>query len=611
MLRSTAMSSLSSAFAPRDWELVAWGMAGVISAIGAGIRWGSAPRQGGPRLRRVAAWLDAMNQRSWPDWGVRVGGLARSPIGDFWIVLVALTMHVGAMRTMWATISPWGSPMGPDSDVTYLSAVAVETGNRSLYSMDRYPAFPWLASLFSPDADGLAAAGLHLSMAATLLTAVAAYGVARMLGGRAAGFIATVFVLRLPGVADAGRQFTPYALIAALDLAGVASLVALLRGRSLAAVPLAVAAAGVFAADPKQVPVAVAFIGVGVLFSLLKRSRAGVAAAAGLLAALPVVNLGLARLNLPIGSIEAITARVPLGFTVDPSMSLDGWTPGASLLTLPGTLLRVATGVQAPTDRGWLEEAAWGGLSMELPSTSPLWLGAVLLLPALVLLRPWGERRWRDVLLPLVVVPMTPVLVSTLHLHFQHRYFLALVVLLPPLVAAGVARLGGPAAVVAVGLVAGLAPTSPWRTLAPGLRAPPSRDSDSWAGPEARDWAATRADLAASLPEDAVIVDYAASRPWFMLAGLRDYHRCTWEPDCCRSRLDDGGSLYAVLYPREGPTRDDAPGASVLGETDSLTAKVGDCWERVAVRPGNGGFYRWSCDTRPQVFTPPPRPAGR
>ena len=174
MLRSTAMSSLSSAFAPRDWELVAWGMAGVISAIGAGIRWGSAPRQGGPRLRRVAAWLDAMNQRSWPDWGVRVGGLARSPIGDFWIVLVALTMHVGAMRTMWATISPWGSPMGPDSDVTYLSAVAVETGNRSLYSMDRYPAFPWLASLFSPDADGLAAAGLHLSMAATLLTAVAA-----------------------------------------------------------------------------------------------------------------------------------------------------------------------------------------------------------------------------------------------------------------------------------------------------------------------------------------------------------------------------------------------------------------------------------------------------
>jgi hypothetical protein len=472
-------------------------------------------------------------------------------------------------------------------------------GDPHLYSVDRYPAFPWAVSLLADGRAELAAVGLHLSMAATAVTAVAAYALARQLGGRTAAFVATCLVLRLPGLVDAGRQFTPYAGLAAADLTGVAGLVALARGRTGAAAPVALAAAAVFAADPKQVPVALAFVAVGVVFALGTRRLAGLAAAALLLAALPLVNAALAH-GPAVGSIEFITARVPLGFTVDPAMPLTGWSPGDPFAELWPTLARVQAAVSVPAARGWFDPSALEGLRMQLPDTSPGWLAFAAALPLLAAAR---TRRVWPLLLPLALAPLAPVALSALHLHFQHRYALALVVLLPPLVAAGVARALGPAGLAAVACVTLLVPGSRWRAEAPGLLygAPP-RGAEPWAGREAHDWVELQAAAEAALPADAVVLDYAAARPWEMLGGVREYHRCTWLPDTCRSLWTTPGTLYAVLYPGEAPSRQDAPGAATLAAAAAPPAEVGLCWTRVLRRPGVGGLYQWTCARRP---TPP------
>ncbi len=565
-----------SLFAPlldptlRTWEVRALVAGVVVGLVGWALR-----RSG--RTKPLAAW-----EHAWA-WDV----LALS---------IVLAVQVPAVLRVWGMISPHGSPVGPDSDYNFLSAVAIENGDASLYAIDRYPGFPWAASVLAEGSRELASAGLRVSMASSFLSGFGAYWLGRQLHGRIAGALAMCVVLRLPGLVDCGRQFTPYAFIAAADLIGVAALIALARGRLLATVPLAAAAGGLFTADPKQVPVALAMVGLGAFFLVLRPRWAALPALGALGAVLPVVNDWMGKKNLPIASIEEITTRVSLGFNIDPALPRDGWVPGQTFADLFASLLRVADAVSAPEARGWFAPAALPGIRMEFPDTSAVWPLLVLALPVVMLVQRSGLRAW---LLPLAVSPLAIVLVSCLHLHFQHRYFLAVAVCLPPLAVAALARLVGPWGCLAAGLVALVPASSPWRREAPGLSGGRPVDTDSWSGTESPEWFTVSRAYDERLPADAVVLDYASSRPWVMMAVLRPYVRCVSTRDTCRSHLNDAGSLHAVLFPGEPPSSRDAPDASELWSATHAPAAVGACWQRVGGRPGNGALYSWTCDARP------------
>ncbi|MSQ03503.1 MAG: hypothetical protein EXR71_16700 [Myxococcales bacterium] len=554
----------------RSWEL---------RALGAGVAVG------------VLAWVVGRRAR-----GRRLSSWEHPWAWDLLALSVVLAVQVPAVLRVWGLISPNGSPVGADSDYNFLSAVAIETGNTALYAIDRYPGFPWAASLIADGSRELAAGGLRVSMAASFLSGFGAYWLARQLHGRLAGALAMCVVLRLPGLVDCGRQFTPYALVAAADLIGVASLVALSRGRLLATVPLAGVAGVLFTADPKQLPVAMAMVGLGALFLVLSLRWAALPALGLLGGVLPTVNDWMGRQNLPIASIEEITTRVSLGFDVDPALPRDGWVPGQSFGELVSTLQRVAAAVSAPETRGWFAPAALPGIRMEFPDTSSVWVLLALTLPVLMLVQRAGLRA---ALLPLAVSPLAVVLVSCLHLHFQHRYFLAVAVCLPPLAIAALARLVGPWGCLAAGMVALIPGSSPWRREAPGLLGGRAVDTDSWSGVESPEWFTVSREYDARLPADAVVLDYASSRPWVMMAALRPYVRCVGTRDTCRSHLSDAGSLHAVLFPGEPPSAQDAPDASDLWRVIHAPAVVGTCWTRVGGRPGNGALYAWSCEDRP------------
>lgn len=557
----------------RPWEVQA-----LLAAVGVGLlAWGCGRHA---RLRRLSSW-----DHPWA-W-------------DLVAIGVVAAIQVPAVLRIWAMISPHGSPVGPDSDYNFLSAVALETGNTSLYAIDRYPGFPWAASVLAEGSRELAAGGLRVSMAASFVSGLGAYWLGRQLHGRIVGALAMCVVLRLPGLVDCGRQFTPYALVAACDLIGIASLVALSRGRLLATLPLTAAAGTLFCLDPKQLAVALAMVGLGAAFTVVSFRWAALPSLGVLGGVLPAVNDWMGRKNLPIVSIEEITTRVSLGFDVDPALARDGWVPGRSFEELFTTLQRVAKAVSAPEARGWFSPAAVPGIRMEFPDTSSVWVWLILALPLLLVLRRQGRR---SLALVLAVSPMVIVLVSCLHLHFQHRYFLAVAVCLPPLAIAAVARLVGSWGCLAAGLVALVPASAPWRREAPGLNAGRSVDSDSWSGVESPEWFTVSREFDARLPQDAVVLDYASSRPWVMMAALRPYVRCVSTGDTCRSHLSDPGSLHAVLFPGEPPSSRDAPDTTELWGVTHAPATVGNCWSRVGGRPGNGALYGWTCEDRPVIL---------
>lgn len=598
------------------WGLAPWELAAVAGGAFGAWAWGWVGRaradgwEGTGVGARVSRGVGALAER----WvGARVQrplALARSHPWtlDVALIVAALALNLPALLGAWGMLSPYGSPMGPDADGNFLAAVALERGDLTLYAGDRYPAYAALVSALAPDAAGLAATGTHLSMGLAVACALGAYALGRAWAGRVAGWAGMVVCLRLPGLADTGRQFTPYALVAAADLLAVLSLLALARGHRIATVPLALAAAVVFATDPKQVPVALVLVALGLLLVLV-RSRGAVLPSLGacvpLLAAVPATNALVGRAALPIYSLEFITTRVDLGLHVDAAMASTGWRIGASLVELPGSLLAVSTLVKAPAGRGWFAPTALPTLPMELPSTSPLWLAALLVLPVALHVR----RRAAHELVALV--PLLVVALPVLHLHFQHRYFLALVVVLPALVASAISLVAGPGAAAGVLIAALLWPGSPWREVASGVTSAPPPNAEPWTGLEPAEWAATVAEAATAVPADAVVLDFAQSRPWVMLAASRPYVRCTTTRDSCRAALAEGpGTLTAVLFPGEEVSAA-VPSANALGTTGHVRygpETLGACWTRVLMRPDNGGVYRWTCERRPTSNAPPPRP---
>lgn len=519
------------------------------------------------------------------------------------VVLVGLGMlwNVPALLGAWRVLSPHGSPMGPDSDMNFFAAIALQRGDLEMYGQDRYPAFAWLAATFADGLPGIPAAGMRLSMLAALALGPAAYALGRQLGGRAAGFAALTLVLRLPGVADLGRQFTPYAMVAAIDLVAVVALVALLSGGGrmrvgLAAVALVVCTALAFSSEPKQLPVALLLVAMGAPLLVLRDRWVGGVGALALLGTIPALNRMLAAAQLPIFSLEEITSRVQLGLVVDPALGTQGWSPGEPLAELFRSLYRVATLVHPTPGQGLFHRYVAEGLRMQMPDTSLVWA-----MPALGLLLFRGPAP-RHALLGLL--PLSLVAWSTLHLHFQHRYALAFVVVLPVLAAAGLARAGGAPAVLATLAVAVLLPGSPWRGVAPRVTERVPNLSDSWAGREPPEWVAKAAEADEKLAADGFVLDYGQSRPWTMLAAARPFVRCTATHDTCRSQLGRPGTLYAVLWPGEQVSIRDAPGAAALEGAVAAPEQVGECWTRVMSRPENGGVYQWTCAQRP---VPPTR----
>jgi hypothetical protein len=550
----------------------------------------------------------AMFARRWPE---RVGWARRfeHPWGwDVALVLGGLLVNLPPLFGTWHRLSPFRSPYGPDSDMNFFAAMALFRGDLTMYGEDRYPAFAWLAAALAPDAMGVAEAGVFVSMASGVLLGPLAYALGRSLGGRAAGFAGLCLALHLPAVADLGRQFTPYALVAAADLLGVVSLVALLsrggaRRVALATAAVVLASAVAFTSEPKQLPVALAFVALGAPLLLWRGRLGGWVAAALLVGALPLLNQELSTAKLPILSLEAITARVPLGLDISPELGVEGWSPGEPISQLLRSLHRVAALVKAPASRGFFHPHAARGMEMQLPQTSLLWL--VLLVGLLARSRGRPRLAWVGML------PVALVAYSTLHLHFQHRYALPFVVVLPALAAAGLSRLGGAPMVWSALGVALVWPGSPWATLAPGVLNPAPREGDGWSGVEPDEWGRKAREADKLLAADAFVLDYAQSRPWTMITAVRPYVRCTATRDTCRSRLAQEGTLYAILWPGESVSPKDAPDAASLAEATQAPATVGDCWTRVLARPENGAVYQWTCPERPippKQAPPSPQP---
>ena len=509
------------------------------------------------------------------------------------LALVLLT-SLPVLRSLWSRLGPFGSPMGPDADENFLAAIALERGLPAVYASDRYPAFAWLVALVASGPLDVHPAAVRLSAGFALAAGVAAYVLGRQLGGPAVGAVASALTLRLPGIVDVSRQFTPYMMVACLDLVAVALTLGLLRGRRLG-VPLAVVLAVLWAADPKQMPVVLGFVAVGGCASLAHRSLVGVVGALALVAAVPVANRAAASLGVQIFSVEEIAGRVDLGLVAPPVPAAGGYRLGGDLRALPATLERLAS-TRPRSSRGWLHERVRTSLPMEFPRTSLLWL-----LPAA--LGCFSLRAgWRRALVtPLAVAPLAPLLVATLHLHFQHRYFAGLAAPLPALVGAGIALVGGPGAAIGAGLVALCWPTSPWSGVAPGLLGRPPVNAEPWTGREPPDWAQALSQAVDRLPEGAVVVDYSQSRPWTMLAAPFDYHRCSQARDGCRSVVGAGGSpLVAVLVPGEALSVA-APGASSLAGQVDDAATIGSCWTVALNRPGPGAAYLWTCPEPPSA----------
>ncbi len=545
----------------------------------------------------VGAW--ALRARLQP-LHERLRGYEHPWAWDVVLVALGLLWNVPALLGAWRVLSPYGSPMGPDSDMNFFAAIALQRGDLQMYGEDRYPAFAWLAATLADGLSGIPAAGMRLSMLSALALGPAAYALGRQLGGRAAGFASLTLALRLPGVADLGRQFTPYAMVAAVDLVAVVALVALLSGGGrvrvgLAALALVPCAALAFSAEPKQLPVALLLVVIGAPLLVLRDRLVGGVGALALLATIPVMNRLLAAAKLPIYSLEEITSRVQLGLSVDPALGTQGWSPGEPFAELFRSLYRVATLVQPTPGQGFLHRYVAEGFHMQTPHTSLVWALPVL---GLLVLKGPSPRLALLGLLPLGLVAW-----STLHLHFQHRYALAFVVVLPALAAAGLARAGGAPAVLATLAVTVLLPGSPWRGVAPGVTERAPNLSDSWAGREPPEWVTKAAEADEKLAGDGFVLDYGQSRPWTMLAAARPFVRCTATHDTCRSQLTRPGTLYAVLWPGERVSIREAPGAAALEGAVGAPAQVGECWTRVMSRPENGGVYEWTCAQRPAAPT--------
>jgi len=521
---------------------------------------------------------------------------------------------------LWREIATQLAPSGADFEGYYLSAIALESGDFSLYVKDRYPGFPWLTSLFAGSTRTIHEAGARINMWALAISGAGLFWIGRHLGGRTAGVVGALIALRVSLVSDLGHTFTHYPLAAALDVALLAGVLGLIHSPGVVlawVVGLAGAAAG--ACDPKQfatVGLAFAVAAVVIVRSSASNRQKGFALA-GLGAPLVLLNIAVGQMPVVLFTLEEVATRVQLHFQVDPGLvegAAEGFRLGApgALFQLPASLWNVATGVAPEVHQpGLLAPLALEGMPVVWGPVSPLW---VLGIPALAGCLLWRRKTGWGAQLAVICIPLF-IAWPNFHMHYQNRYFLAPALLAPVLVAAAVQVLAGSRAVAWVGLVALGWPTSPFSKVDTSYLERTEHRHDIWVGREhgvdleVLRWATE------ALPEDTVIYDFSERRPAPTLAAAHPYVRCNMEGDQCVSKMAaHTGTRAAVLWAGEFLS------SRVPGGTGEILARkeqgggipeaVGDCWQQVRWLNPDAGVFRWTCDAppRPLPHQPPPPP---
>lgn len=523
---------------------------------------------------------------------------------DALCMLLPVLISAPFLRRTWSQISAYQTPMGADSDGNYASALAMISHNYSMYEGDRYPLYPYLVWLFS---DGIGSAhwvGTCLSMAMTLLMGPVAYLLGRQLSGPAAGMAAAFMVYRLPLTLDIGRSYTPYVAVALLQLSAMTLAIALTEPwlapgrRALYSAGLAGVAVMLMAADPKQLPVGLGLLVIGGVLSLfgvaaLWEKVLGMMVVGG---SFPLMNIAVGRLHLPLMSVEEITTRVNLGLVISETVTArvkSGFVLGGDLTELIPSLKAVIFGVTAAEGQAWLHPRALAAMPLVFPETSLFWLGFLGILPVVLVWRAWREgrmgRAWRVVAALLqcgILVFFASSSVSTLHLHYQHRYFLAQQLPLPVLILSAVpggAALGGSLAAMIV---------SPYQIHA-SFMDHFDQQTDSWIGIEQPMWAETLAWAQQNLPADARVYDYAEGRPWPVFGAVVPYQRCNRSMDACRTEIAaQKGPVFGVVRGRETLSSRMAGVPATVDAVGVMPDHLGD-WEKVLqIAPGVALYRR-------------------
>jgi len=559
-----------------------WQIGALVLALAGGVAW---------------PWLRKRINLPGPAWAWELGSLA-----------AVLLLGVLPLVLAWNQLFPARAPMGPDANNYVGCALAFETGAWDLYFNDRYPAYPWLVALFSPDGPSVPTTGTVVSMGAVALTALPLYAVGRLLGGRMAGVAGAVLGLRQAVVLDAGRSFTHYPLSTLVDASLLALGLALARtGSPLVAWALSAVAALAIASDPKQLPLALGTLalacGAGMLRLRPWWHRAQLAAAVVL--PLPAVHalVGVYRLNLL--TLEGITVRTPMNFTADLRAFMDqGFAlgePGALGQLVP-SYLRVLGGV-APKGDG-LDPSFVNGLPMHYPDTSVVWL-ALLLVPAAALVwKAWRERGlfW---LVALALLGLQAASASSVaRLHYAHRYALPHVAQAPTVVLSGVALAGGPLA--AAGLALGwVLPGAPMHRLDGRYLDRQAERTDLWVGREHTAELDALEFVVANTAEDAVLYDMSQSRPMPILAAGRPWVWCSTTFDNCGTAMQQGeGSIAAIVWANDFISSElpQGPRELIQREGGAMPSTLGACWTRIGHLQPEAALYRWTCAERPRPW---------
>ncbi len=519
-----------------------------------------------------------------------------------WVVALPTLVCAGPLLAWWGV--PWssGAPMGADADVTYLATVAIRTATPALYEADRYPLFPLVVAALSPRVADIPTVGALVSVGSCFAGATAASWVGWRLGGPAAAVWAGLWVLRTPALIDQGWSFTPYPLIFCLHSVLLACGVELARRdpvighrdalRRMAA-PLAIGAtccAALTLSDPKQLVVAVGGSAVMAALAVLAPVPL-VWRPLGLVAllAVPAANTAWSTSDMEVYTVEHIVTRVRLDFEVSPRVAArqeSGFRLGGDLAELPRTIAALTWGLTPPAGQGALCARAAASLPYALPKTTAWWALSVI---ALVVRLGWGRPTRLLALLPVALLAVAAW--PTLHLHYQTRYLLPALALLPVLVAGLPSQL-------AIGLATLVWLRASTYSFGGAYRVTLPTTAEPWMPPPPRGgqellWAQNRRWMDENLPPDALVVDYSASRPWTEAAGVRAYRRCNRrELDCGALLGAHAGPRYAIVWENEelGGRLWRGEGSSGVGE------RRGRCWTRVRPSMEPTALYAYGCE---------------
>ncbi|NOY25053.1 MAG: glycosyltransferase family 39 protein [Oligoflexia bacterium] len=548
----------------------------------------------------------------------RLVRLWRSPLADWVLVLAVLLWTWLPLRAVWAVISPHRFLSGPDSEGYLSAAIAYHTGNWLLYPDDRYPGYPWLVSLLSPDLQSIPWTGTTVSMAAMVLCVVPLYWIGRLLVGRAAGVVGATLAMRQILVVDVGQTFTSYPLVTLLDASLLALALALLSTRGWRSLVLGAAflAAGTLACttDPKQIPLVMAMGGLLALWLLVapgRRLPMRLLLAVSVVAPVAVGQMAMTGFPGTILTVESLVMRTP-GSTQTADFKarrFDGFVLGqeGALRRLPATLRAIQTQI-LPDQRVNRKQRLSLGLSLAWPRTSPLWIALSLGFPLLLLVRKRGALRvMGPVLLLVYLSPALPLV----RFYYSHRWALPELTLLPVAAVGSTALLGGPVGVVGAAMAALLMPDSPMSRVDASYLRTGSRQTDSWTmGEDTQLWMVV--DRASrTLPAGTPVFDFSGTQPVTALALYFPYTMCRTPKlgQDCRN-LGPVRPIAAVLRLGDVVTAR-LPGGtgSSLPFSAGLPRELG-CWQYMDWIRGGTGLYTWSCPDAPGSG-PAAVPAGR